>query len=386
MGVVDARQVHARPDLVGSAQSDGQRQRQALRLAGILDRPDADPRSQDAHGDRLQDAGARSEHAAVARARPRRQRRACRRRRAYWGDRQLWDTRANNHNAMFDEQRPRVERRERPRPAQSGFLQGEIGPSVGQAVPAQRQAAGSSSILDPKTMQYTFVDTCFGTHHLQFDKNNILWVSGSGPVAGWLDAKMFDETGDAMRVAGLGAVRARHQRQRQARRMDRAGQAGGSRTRTCAIGGSGPYAVMPNPADGSVWYTFNVFGGPGGVLRYDPKTQLSELYPVPMPGFSPRGGDIDSQGVVWVVARLRATSARSTAASARARSTDRRRPATIARKAGRSTSIRDQASATSGRTARRRATTPGSTSTTQSGSAATCRSRPPISMTASPRW
>ena len=65
------------------------------------------------------------------------------------------------------------------------------------------------------------------------------------------------------------------------------------------LGGSGPYAVMPNPVDGSVWYTFNAFGGPAGVLRYDPKTQLSELYTVPMPGFSPRGGDINSQGVVW---------------------------------------------------------------------------------------
>ncbi len=24
------------------------------------------------------------------------------------------------------------------------------------------------TMLDPKTMKYTFVDTCFGTHHLQF--------------------------------------------------------------------------------------------------------------------------------------------------------------------------------------------------------------------------
>ena len=58
-------------------------------------------------------------------------------------------------------------------------------------------------------------------------------------------------------------------------------------------GGSGSYAVMPNPADGSIWYTVGVFGGKGGVMRYDPKTKLSEEYNVPMPGFGPRGGDID---------------------------------------------------------------------------------------------
>ena len=64
--------------------------------------------------------------------------------------------------------------------------------------------------------------------------------------------------------------------------------------------GSGPYAVMPNPVDVSIWYTVGVFGGRGGILRYDPDTQLSEIYYVPMPGFGPRGGDIDSKGVVWV--------------------------------------------------------------------------------------
>src|SRR5215471_12050748 len=66
------------------------------------------------------------------------------------------------------------------------------------------------------------------------------------------------------------------------------------------VGGSGPYAVMPNPVDGSIWYTSNIFAGRSGVLRFDPKTKLSEIYNIPMPGFGPRGGDIDSKGVVWV--------------------------------------------------------------------------------------
>ena len=70
------------------------------------------------------------------------------------------------------------------------------------------------SMLDPKTQQYTFVDTCFGTHHLQFgyDANEMLWTSGGGPVVGWLDMKMFDETGDIGKSAGLDADHPRHQR------------------------------------------------------------------------------------------------------------------------------------------------------------------------------
>ena len=217
----------------------------------------------------------------------------------YWGDRQLWDTRANNHNAMFDE-RGRLWNaasvRDRPNPdwckAKSDHPSAKLFPL--------NNSSRQLSILDPKTMQYTFIDTCFGTHHLQFDKNNMLWVSGSGPVAGWLDVNMFDATGDAIKSQGWAPFvldtngnGKRDEWTEPGKPMDP--------DKDMRVGGSGPYAVMPNPADGSVWYTFNVFGGPGGgVLRYDPKTQLSEFYHVPMPGYSVRGGDIDSQGVLWV--------------------------------------------------------------------------------------
>jgi hypothetical protein len=60
---------------------------------------------------------------------------------------------------------------------------------------------------------------------------------------------------------------------------------------------------MPSPVDGSVWGTIRA--SPGSIVRLDPgsnppETALAEIYNVPMPGFGPRGGDIDSQGVVWV--------------------------------------------------------------------------------------
>jgi hypothetical protein len=66
--------------------------------------------------------------------------------------------------------------------------------------------------------------------------------------------------------------------------------------------------VSPNPADGTVWGT--VLGFPGGVARFDPKTQLTEYYEIPWKnekvaqsnwGFSPRGGDITTDGVFWTV-------------------------------------------------------------------------------------
>src|SRR6202021_1138264 len=71
--------------------------------------------------------------------------------------------------------------------------------------------------------------------------------------------------------------------------------------------GQGFYAVMPSPVDGTVWGTLQATGPaqPGAALRINPgpsppETALSEIYNVPLPGFGPRGGDIDSKGVVWV--------------------------------------------------------------------------------------
>ena len=60
---------------------------------------------------------------------------------------------------------------------------------------------------------------------------------------------------------------------------------------------------MVSPVDGSVWGTHR--GYPGSIVRLDPgpnppETALAEIYNVPLPGFGPRGGDIDRNGVVWV--------------------------------------------------------------------------------------
>jgi hypothetical protein len=219
----------------------------------------------------------------------------------YWGDRRLWDTRANNHNAMFDQKgRLWLAASVRGRPNPDFCKKGSSHPSA-KVLPLEfssRQLA----VLDPKTMRYTFVDTCFGTHHLQFgyDANNTLWVSGSGPVAGWLDVKMFDETGDAARSQGWSPFILDTNGNGQRDDYTEPGKPAEPGKDMRITAGSGPYAVMPNPVDGSIWYTVGVFAGRGGVLRFDPKTGISEIFHVPMPGFSPRGGDIDSWGIVWV--------------------------------------------------------------------------------------
>jgi len=218
---------------------------------------------------------------------------------AYWGDTPLWDTRANNHNSMFDEKgRLWLAATVRGQDNPAFCKKGSDHPSA-KAFPLERSAR-QIAMLDPKTMKYSFIDTCFGTHHLQFgfDADNTLWVSGSGPVAAWIDTTVWEETGDAAKAQGWAPFvldlngNGKVDEYTEPGKPTEAGK-------DMRIAGSGPYAVMPHPTDGSVWYTLNTFAGTPGFLRFDPKTKLSEFYAIPKEGIGVRGGDIDGNGVVW---------------------------------------------------------------------------------------
>src|SRR5690242_14757007 len=219
---------------------------------------------------------------------------------AYWGNKKLWDTRANMHNAMFDE---------KGRVWMAATIRGQDNPSwckkgsdnpYAKVFPLEKSPR-QVAMLDPKTMKYSFVDTCFATHHPQFgfDKDNTLWLSGTGPVAGWVNTRVFDETGDSQKAVGWAPFVLDTDGNGKLDEYVEPNQPIDPNKDKRIVPGSGPYAVMPHPTDGSIWYTVGIFGGPPGFLRFDQKTKLSEIYYVPEPSFGIRGGDIDSKGVVW---------------------------------------------------------------------------------------
>src|SRR5262245_37473389 len=221
----------------------------------------------------------------------------------YWGDEKIWDTKANNHNGMFD-RKGRVWFAATVRgPKNPSFCTKDSDHPSAKLFPVE-QANRHITMLDPKTKKYTFVDTCFQTHHLQFgyDATDPPWTSGGGPVVGWGNTRMFDETGDAAKSQGWTALV-----------LDTNGN--GKRddyvepdqpvdpTKDKRIAG-GFYAVMPSPVDGSIWGSAGVFGGTAASVRLQPgpnppATALAEIYNVPKPYFGIRGADIDKQGVVW---------------------------------------------------------------------------------------
>jgi len=220
----------------------------------------------------------------------------------YWGSERIWETRANNHNSMLDKT-GRVWLAASVRGAETpAFCRAGSDHPSAKLFPMERSVR-HIAVFDPKTKKYSFVDTCFSTHHPQFgyDANDTLWTSGGGQVVGWLNTKMFDATGDAAKSQGWTAMI-----------LD----TNGNGRRDAYVEPNQPidptkdkrvvagfYAVMPSPVDGSVWGSYR--SNPGAVVRVapganPPETTLTEVYNVPLPGFGPRGADIDSKGVVWV--------------------------------------------------------------------------------------
>jgi len=216
---------------------------------------------------------------------------------AYWGGQVIWDSKAIAHNPMLDH-KGRVWYTARIRgPENPAFCQeGSEHPSA-KLFPTKRSGR-HLSVYQPATGEYKFVDTCFSTHHLQFaeDADNTLWTSGGGEVIGWLNTRIYDETGDVEAALGWSPLI-----------LD----TNGNGVRDEWVEPDAPadaakdtriipdfYSIMPNPADGSVWGSNN--GYPGRLIRFDPKTGLGEKFNVPLPGFSSRGSDIDRNGVIWV--------------------------------------------------------------------------------------
>jgi hypothetical protein len=220
----------------------------------------------------------------------------------YWGEEVIWETRANNHNSMFDREGRLWLAATVRAPENPAFCRAGSDHPSARLFPADR-AVRHLAVFEPKTQKYTFVDTCYGTHHPQFgyDADDTLWTSGGGQVLGWLNTKMFLETGDAAKSQGWTAfildTNGNGRRDEYAEPNDPVDPTKDKRI------AQGFYAVMPSPVDGSIWGT--AMGNPGAILRVapgpnPPATALTEIYTPPAPGFAIRGGDIDANGVVWV--------------------------------------------------------------------------------------
>jgi hypothetical protein len=212
----------------------------------------------------------------------------------YWGDKLYWyDPAIANHAAMDSKGRVWMSARFRIPENQPNFC--ATHPSA--ALAPQPRSFRQVQYYDPATRQFKQVNTCFDTHHVQFasDKDETLYGNGvfSGAI-GWVKTRVLDETGDE--AAAQGWCRGYFD-------INQDGRVDPAVDRQIPV--SVIYSVIPHPTDGSVW---GAAPGPmpGKIVRIDPRTCVGEAYEPPfnnpavsLTGYTPRGIDIDSNGVIW---------------------------------------------------------------------------------------
>jgi hypothetical protein len=246
-----------------------------------------------------------------------------------WGDEAIWDSHTTVHNPMFDE-RGRVWLTARIRASDNpAFCKAGSSLPSAKLTPVDRSGR-QLEMYDPATKQISMIDTCYGTHHLFFamDADDTLWTSsgGGGGVVGWLNTRLWDQTHDAERSQGWTALvldtngngkRDAYVEGEQKVVTAPSGESLGTSAALNAAADStkdtrlnAAFYGVAIGRDGMVWGS--VLGFPGGIVRLNPgsnppETALAEYYEVPWRdprvsvwGFSPRGMDIDSNGVVWV--------------------------------------------------------------------------------------
>jgi hypothetical protein len=236
----------------------------------------------------------------------------------FWGEELIWNDPANPHNPMMDGKgrvwmTSAIRNRANPEYCQDGSDN-----PYAQYFPLENSFR-AAVFYDPELQKFVMVDTCYGTHHLQFteDENDTVYFSGGGQVVGWIDTKLYDETGDeqsaqgwcptVIDTSGDGKISApwnEPNRRNEYQSFD-------ATLDTRVVVGS--YGIIGDPTDDkAVWISATQF--PGRLARLHvgdnpPETCVTEMYEVPSvldpnvpkekTGFGSRGIDIDRNGVIW---------------------------------------------------------------------------------------
>jgi hypothetical protein len=226
----------------------------------------------------------------------------------YWGSEVIWTSQTVAHSfAMDKQQRVWAAARIRPNQTMPFCREGSDHPSA-KAFPIT-QSGRQMQMYDPKTKKVTTIDTCFSTHHLNFDNKDVLWYTGGGQVEGWFDTRIYDKTGDEQKAQGWTAfVLDTNGNGKRDAYVEPDQPVDPTKDKRVV---AGFYGVAPEPNGSAVWGA--VTGFPGLVVRLTlgsnpPDTALSEVYEVPFndpkasgSGYGPRGMDVDSNNVVWTV-------------------------------------------------------------------------------------
>ena len=226
----------------------------------------------------------------------------------YWPDEELWNVASEPRSGQMDHKGRiwagfRIRRDEK----QPAFCRSGSTNRFARYYPLDPQPGSNiggkqTGFFDPKTEAWTLIDVCWWFDHSDFatDNDHTLY-SGMNNVVGWLNTRLYDETGDEQAAQGwCPAV------------LDTNGDG-------VITGWTEPdepfdptmdmridftcYSVGSSPIDHAAWCN----GAGPQIVRIErgdnpPETCKAERYEVPRnhPATGARGVEVDSKGVVWV--------------------------------------------------------------------------------------
>ena len=229
----------------------------------------------------------------------------------YWGEEVIWDSPANMHNPMMDDEgRVWTTSSLRPRSRQPAWCTDASNPFA--AYYPLESSGRQTSYYDPDTGEVTLIDTCFGTHHLQFafDEDDTIYYSGGGNVVGWLKSGVWDADGDAEAAQGWCPAIVDTNGDGTIGEYTEPDEPMDPTKDRRFVGGA--YGIIISPLDGAVWWARPAT--PGYIMRMEvgdnpPATCKTEVYSPPFDpsggsgvetyAYLPRGLDIDREGLVW---------------------------------------------------------------------------------------
>lgn len=247
----------------------------------------------------------------------------------YWGDEPSAGLQSRGaHNPMMDDKgRVWITQSIRPNDVPAWCLEDSDNPFAKYYPIQHRRESRQVSYYDPDTKEFVLINTCYFTHHLQFadDADDTLWLSGSTEAIGWLNTRLYDETGDEQAAQGWcptvidtngdGVITKPWNEPNMGGDFNlQAGKVEINPALDTRIGSldkyQRAYGVIPHP-DGSVWISRR-FPVPGQLIRLElgdnpPATCKSEVYEPPYDpdgdpsawGYGPRGIDVDRNGLIW---------------------------------------------------------------------------------------
>ena len=219
----------------------------------------------------------------------------------YWGQENIWERTSDPRSVAMDSQgRVWLTGRTRGAQEQPGFCGSN---KFGQYYPLK--TGGRQVIMyDPKSNQFTQVDTCFTADHNQIGRDNFFYFGMNGAV-GWVDLTTYDKTKNSEVSQGwCPAVVDTNGDGRITEWTEPKAPLDPKKDLRIDFG---CYSVAIHPKDGSAWCS-GIGANDNKLVRLErgsnaPQTCKAEAYEAPLgvapPAYGSGGVEIDSDGVVW---------------------------------------------------------------------------------------